>query len=142
MKGDYILAHSYNYTPFLSDSCILYSKEGKLITQKSYGYINEFSEGLAVVCANGLGCINQNAGFIDENGNEIIPLQYNSAKSFSEGLAAVKREDKWGYINKAGEIIIPFKYTQASSFSNGIAEVSYNGFSQKINYTGEMIEND
>ena len=41
---------------------------------------------------------------------EIIPLQYDDAYSFSEGLAAVKKDELWGYIDKNGNEILPFKY--------------------------------
>ena len=37
-----------------------------------------------------------------------IEPQYQTAKDFHEGLAAVKREDRWGYIDYLGHIVIPF----------------------------------
>lgn len=119
-----------------SDSYNLYDKNGKLITQKAYKQIEKFEDGLAVVCMNGLPPYN--AGFIDETGNEVIPVQYDQAKPFSEGLAAVKKGDKWGYINKIGEIIIPFKYDQAFSFTKGVAQVLCDGIGKKINHIGDI----
>ncbi|CAM3467455.1 MULTISPECIES: WG repeat-containing protein [Paenibacillus] len=50
-------------------------------------------------------------GFIDQFGNELIPLQYQDAKCFYKGLAAVKDSNgKWGCIDTAGEVVIPFEY--------------------------------
>ncbi|MEK5165814.1 WG repeat-containing protein [Paenibacillus sp. FSL R5-0527] len=50
-------------------------------------------------------------GFIDQFGNEVIPLQYQDVKNFHEGLAAVKdTSGKWGFIDVAGEVVIPFEY--------------------------------
>ncbi len=39
-------------------------------------------------------------GFIDKDGNEIIPCIYDSVEEFSNGLALVKLNGKSGYINK------------------------------------------
>ena len=41
-------------------------------------------------------------GFIDDTGKLVIIPQFDDACFFSEGLACVKLEDKWGYINKFG----------------------------------------
>lgn len=35
---------------------------------------------------------------------------YNFAYSFSEGLAAVKKGDKWGFIDGTGNLVIPYKF--------------------------------
>ena len=37
-------------------------------------------------------------GYIDNKGNEIVKPQYEEVSSFSEGLAAVKINNKFGYI--------------------------------------------
>ncbi|MCX7985750.1 MAG: WG repeat-containing protein [Bacteroidales bacterium] len=39
---------------------------------------------------------------MDKSGKEVIPLKYDDAGYFSEGLARVKLNDKWGYIDKNG----------------------------------------
>lgn len=54
---------------------------------------------------------------------EIITPTYEDARTFSEGLAAVKRGDKWGYINESGKVVIDFQYDRAYSFSEGKALV-------------------
>jgi len=41
-------------------------------------------------------------GFIDKEGNEIIPCIYDSVEEFSDGLAKIKLDGKLGYINKEG----------------------------------------
>jgi WG containing repeat len=56
-----------------------------------------FSEGLALIC-------NSKCGFVDGTGKPIISYEFDDAASFSEGLAAVEREDLWGYINKSGRL--------------------------------------
>ena len=67
-------------------------------------------------------------GFVNkETGKEVIPYKYDGAKDFSEGLAAVKLNGKWGYIDDTGKEVIPLKYDNAWRFSNGLAEVKLNG---------------
>ena len=61
--------------------------------------------------------------FIDKNGVEVIPLKYEDAYSFSDGLANVKFNGKWGFIDKGGRVVIPFKYDVAQGFSLGCAKV-------------------
>jgi hypothetical protein len=39
-----------------------------------------------------------------------VPLEYENAWSFSEGLAAVLKGDKLGFIDTKGRIAVPFIY--------------------------------
>lgn len=88
-------------------------------------------------------------GFIDKEGKVIIPIKFDEAKPFSEGLAVVginKGEVdcggdlipniSYGYINKSGKIVIPAIYTYANDFSQGLAGVANMGFGfiNKSNY--------
>ena len=54
-----------------------------------------------------------------------ITPQYQSAKDFHEGLAAVKQNDRWGYIDYLGRIAIPIvhRVPEAGDFSEGFAFV-------------------
>lgn len=54
---------------------------------------------------------------------EAIAPRYENAKTFSEGLAAVKQGGKWGYIDTDGKTVIPFQYDLAHSFKEGLAIV-------------------
>lgn len=94
---------------------------------RQYDYIGKFSEGLIRV-KNGtlreLSC-----GYINEKGQEIIPLIYSGVRDFHEGLAAVKignySTGKWGFINIRGELIIPYLFDKPRAFSDGLAKVVY-----------------
>lgn len=55
---------------------------------------------------------------------EIIAPKYEDAYVFSEGLAAVKKNGKWGYVNENDEVIIDFKYSFVNSFKEGKAIVA------------------
>lgn len=66
-------------------------------------------------------------GFVDKNGETVIPPQFEDAKSFSCGFAAVKQYGLWGYIDRSGKIIIDCVFEDANSFSRyGIAAVQEN----------------
>ena len=45
-----------------------------------------------------------------KKGEMVIPCQYEDALFFSDGIAIVCQEGKYGAINKIGEMIIPFQY--------------------------------
>ncbi|MDO4700882.1 MAG: WG repeat-containing protein [Moraxella sp.] len=62
-------------------------------------------------------------GFVNKDGKVIIPLQYDGASDFSEGVAAVKKNGKYGYIDKNGKAVIAFQYDYAGGFQNGQAQV-------------------
>jgi hypothetical protein len=59
-------------------------------------------------------------GFADANGNVVKEPEYFGARSFSNGLAAVKNADGlWGFVNDAFELVIPYEYLDADYFSAG-----------------------
>jgi len=70
-------------------------------------------------------CANEYWGYVDKSSNRtIIPCQYEKAKDFSEGLAAVQPlYCYWGFIDKTGKEVIPFYFQQAENFSEGLAAV-------------------
>ena len=72
-----------------------YRIEGERINslKGQYDSICHFCEGLSKVRKDG------KYGFIDADGNVVIPLKYSVAKNYSEGLAVVKENDKYGFIN-------------------------------------------
>ena len=52
-----------------------------------------------------------------------IEPQYEDASAFSEGLAAVQHQGKWGYINQSGEYVIDLLFLRVAGFSEGMAAV-------------------
>lgn len=85
-----------------------------------------FQEGLAIV-AN----VDNKYGFIDQTGKKVVKEQFDSARSFSEGLAAVKISDKWGFIDKTGQMVIAPQFSNAGDFSEGLASVETGDFSER-----------
>ncbi len=54
----------------------------------------------------------------------VIQPQFDKARDFSDGLAAVFNGEKWGYIDKTGKVVIDFQYDIAGDFSEGVAAVA------------------
>lgn len=71
-------------------------------------------------------------GFIDNDGKIVIEPKFDEAKSFSNGLAAVKLGDNWGFINERGELVIDYKYSDGGYFTNN--GVCFVGLSNKQMY--------
>lgn len=80
-----------------------------------------------------------NYGFMNKNGEIMIPNNYNFAGFFQEGLAVVVLEDKYGFINKRGEIQIPCTYESASDYNQGNAVVELGGKKGMIDRNGRFL---
>ena len=78
-------------------------------------------------------------GFIDKSGNVVIPFKYDSAYSFSEGLAVVRLDGKYGFIDKSGNKVVPCKYDWVDSFSEGLALVILDGKCGFIDKSGNVV---
>jgi len=78
-------------------------------------------------------------GFIDKSGKFVIKPQFDSAESFSEGLAAVGMNSKNGYIDKTGKLVIAARYDSAFQFSDGLAKVAIGDKSGFIDTRGNMV---
>lgn len=67
-------------------------------------------------------------GFTSSDGHMVIEPIYEKAFSFSDGLAAVKFNGKWGFIDKNEKIIVPFEYDEfESSLKDGEAKLVKDG---------------
>lgn len=71
-------------------------------------------------------------GYIDKTGKIVIPLQFDSAQPFSEGLAAVQVHNRdstlfqrHGFIDRTGAMVIPAEYMQVQPFRSGRAAVLF-----------------
>lgn len=95
------------------------NKEGQLELYGYYDQVHNFSEGLARVEKGG------KSGYIDKNGDYVIPPSFPSAGPFANGLAPVLDEatNKWGFIDKKGKFVIAPQFSKAREFSNGLAPV-------------------
>lgn len=84
-------------------------------------------------------------GYINASGRMAIPVRYDDARDFSEGLAAVRVSttlgDRWGFIDMAGNWVIPAKFSnEPYPFIEGFSSVQKaNGTCVAIDKTGEAV---
>ena len=78
-------------------------------------------------------------GFINKDGEEIIPCKYEDADNFPDGLVKVKSAEGWGFVNENGEEIISCKYEDADDFFDGLARVQSKEGWGFVNKEGEEI---
>lgn len=65
--------------------------------------------------------------------------EWEGAKDFSEGLAAVKKDGKWGFIDTGGNVVIDLRYDSANSFSEGLAAVQNGGKWGYVDKNGTVV---
>jgi hypothetical protein len=79
-------------------------------------------------------------GFRETTGKTVISAQYDSAGSFSEGLARVKVNGKWGFVNTLGEMVISPQFDQARFFQGGQAKVQQGTIWGYIDVKGFFVD--
>lgn len=103
-----------------------------------------FGEGLAAVKLGG------RWGFMDTDGEVVIPARFALAGTFSQGRASVQLAGrpgrdgnaggpKWGYLDRAGELVIPASFDDARRFSEGLAAVALDGRWGCTDRAGAMV---
>jgi hypothetical protein len=95
----------------------------------TYVDIDPNENGLRMVYATENG--RETFGFVNEKGEIVIPLIYDTAHNFHKNLAAVKLNGKYGFIDKTGKFIISPKYDTVYFVGEEFAVVSignYKGF--------------
>lgn len=154
--GEWIIEPKYEYshiTPMFSENRAVVQKDGKwFLIDKDDNIINtnvipqqfwynKFYEGLARVSKAGTGRFPE-YGYVDLDGNLKIPVQFSDARSFSEGVAAVRERGlgKWYFIDHDGKIVdeIP-KSAFLSDFIEGLSIIQNNGKVGYINHSGEIV---
>lgn len=98
-----------------------------------YEFLNPFENGLAYAKQG-------NKEFFITKNNVKLEGDYDKVDVFSHGLAAVRKNGKWGFINEVGKLVIPVIYDRVDYFRfSGLSSVSKNGKSGFINKVGEEI---
>lgn len=85
---------------------------------------------------------NENWGFVDKSGVQIINPQFKEVGDFSGNMCAVKnKEGKWGFIDKSGKISINYQFDNVEKFINGKAIVYLDNKAGVIDNEGKYIIN-
>ena len=111
-------------------------KSGTVVIEPIFGWVNDFSEGLAVVYEYqedlSVGDVSL-GGYINRDGEFVIEPKYINCGNFREGLAAVRIDkDRVGVIDKQGAMIIPTIYKEILLFKEGLMRVADS--SSKLKY--------
>ena len=91
--------------------------------------------------------LNNYYGLLDNTGKEITPMKYNEIYNFSDEIAKVSSDGKWGYIDRAGnEVVYPMYSSKLQYPKEGISLVEIDGKghlisnNQNIKYTGSQMK--
>ncbi len=139
--------------PETDGSYTIYDNQGNVLsTIQGRTGLADGGEGLLLYTENG----NQGTrwGYLNREGQVVIPAAYERAAVFSEGLAAVAEGQSpdgdfgrpvfsralWGYIDRSGQPVIPCQFERVGAFSEGLAEVQDDsGLWGYIDQTGETV---
>lgn len=97
-------------------------KHGTKITSILYRYKRILFISIIVICTIILFSIFKEPTIADSSIDKVTPelkksvQKYNNIKEFSNGLAAVCKDNKWGFIDKLGQEVIPCKYDRVTNF--------------------------
>lgn len=123
---------------------------GRWVIKPRFANGHEFHEGLAAVTQTENGPV----GFIDKRGKLVVPFRFATnffnPPSFSEGLAAVGKDEAWprtnldppghlGFIDKTGRWVIKPRFHSGQNFAHGLARVYVNDREIYIDRAGTMI---
>ena len=120
-------------------------KSGNIVIIPQFDYVRPFSEDLAWVGRGrqewgSLTIYYDFESFINKAGQAVIVNRdFRAAGDFSDGLAPVKINGKWGYINKVGNILIDPKFNACGFFSGGLAVARIGDIWSFIDKTGRVV---
>lgn len=113
------------------------NKNNYLVINCQYTYAGLFKNGYAEVANNG------DWGIIDSTGKEVIPLKYESIKSFYKGTLIYEDvvSNRYGITSVDGKVSLPLgKAKYLSAFYDGFAVIELSDKKRgMINYLGDLI---
>ena len=83
--------------------------------------------------------LNGKYGYIDGQGNTIIPIFYDDLGLFHEGMAYASTNGKYGFINEKNEVKIPFSFDETWNFIDGRAIIGINNKFGYIDKSGKVV---
>jgi hypothetical protein len=121
-SGQEVIPCMYDYVLSFSNGKACVNSGGKWMMQEDYSYsaYNDDKYHLYNMYYVYHVCFGGRWGFIDEQGNEAIPVKYDWVEPFRDGLAAVGLDGKSGYIDMSGQEVIPLLYDGTKRFSDGM----------------------
>jgi len=134
------LGYSEKYKGMISESYVM-DISGRELWKLDSASVHWFSDNAIIVeverKAKGYDSL---YNFKDRDGKLLCDRGFENPDDFSEGLAAVRVDNKYGFINKQCNFVIEPQFSSASGFSDGLAAVesgsSLTGF---INKSGKWV---
>lgn len=117
----------------------LFNRQCKPITGFHYTNILGMSESIILVVRDG------RYGYLDLNGKEITPCQYDLACLFQHGRAGASINGKWGILDRQGKTVLPFEYdhngtrSEAYVYHEGLALIEKGDLFGYADYYGHIV---
>lgn len=102
---------------------------GKIVKHFKFGFGEPFYEGLSVIQDTAA-----HFGYIDKSFKVKIPLEFDEAHNFSQGLARVNKNGYFGYIDTNGLMAIPAFFVMATDFKENRAFVAHSAMLDSIKW--------
>lgn len=120
-------------TVVLKGSFHVIDEIGRVLTKKGYNFISMYIDGRAMFSNNDKhGKFRY--GYLNKAGEEVIPLQYESASDFKGGIAVVKvKEEKFALIDRNGSEIVQLNYFFVGNYGDGLLSFR-RGLNEKYGY--------
>ena len=98
------------------------NSSGKRTSEFNFDYIGECDEKGRFPAKRG-----EKSGYINYAGDWILELEYDYCYSFTEGVARVFKDEKWGYIDEKGNTIVEPVFADCGEYRNERAFYSLDG---------------
>lgn len=144
-KGKYVLDGMGSLSDFgngmaVSGGCII--NHQLEILKTDYPKVSPFSGGYAavgIVVSTPPTWVDEKWSYIDITGERATEKEFEAVRSFSEGMAAVKKNGKWGVIDSNFNLIIDYQYDNVGHFAYGLLMVEKDGKRGYIDKTGKIV---
>ncbi len=143
-KGNFVVEPIYDAGGLFMNGIAPVGKNGK------YGYIDTLGKVYIDLIYDGVSEVGDNIMklktpeeviFLRRDKSKINTAHYDDAMQFSEGLAVVIKNNKFGYIDTSGKEVIPLKFDEAHSFYKGYAVVRLGDDWGVIDRNGNYVVN-
>jgi len=144
VEGDVVINPDYEYCTSFEDNIARIEKndlvgyidsKGKILITPQYIKGSNFFENYAIVQLENSDRIT----FIDKTGKPMTDLNIHSATSFSNGIAGVMINEKWGFIDKNFNLFIRPQYDDIESLQNNFVIVKSKDKWGLINRKGDIV---
>lgn len=105
----------------------LIDEQGKTLVSASFGLlgVSSYADGLAWVSRDGVSAWIA----IDKGGRVVISTGFEDVRPFRRGIAAVRRQGRWGAVDKMGRVVVMFQY---DGFATALTDGRYmDGFTDE-----------